>query len=283
MKQVSCTKAVKFGFSAFFKKPLFFIGIYLITVLIMIVSFIFTLALSCPFFKPFVKSVSTFSAIWNISRGGIFAYIRSHFLISVGVIIGIIILYVINKMVYDYLILGLTKIAIDFFDKGQSSIKRLFPTPSEYFRYFIASSAYGFIMWFGALIAAVISFIVTRFITIPASPYVSFYKMGIMCIVFVLFFMPFGYLLIKYWFYSYFIVDQGIGPIESLKKSYDLKGGFTKVICMMLIFFAIGVFIGIIFYYMLPIYWSVLLKVVVNIFIVFASLIGGAFLYKALI
>jgi len=283
MKQVSCLQALKFAFSAFIKKPFLFLGTYLIALGIMIISVVITLAISYQCFKPFLNTVSSFWGIWSIPSGGILAYIKSNVWISFGVIVGIVILYLVNKMVYDYLILGLTKISIDFYDKGQSSIKHLFSTLPEYVRYFVASSAYGFIIWFGVLISGVISFIGTRFITVPEGYTIFYYKIGMMGIIFSICFLPFLYLLIKYWFFAYFIVDQNIGPIESLKKSYDLKHGFASVICLMLIVFMVGVVIGVIFYYTLPLHSSLLLKFMLNICMVFVSLIAGVFLYKKLI
>ncbi|OGZ35498.1 MAG: hypothetical protein A3A94_02665 [Candidatus Portnoybacteria bacterium RIFCSPLOWO2_01_FULL_43_11] len=87
--------------------------------------------------------------------------------------------------------IGLIKIALKFCGNEKGEFSDLFSSYPLFFKYLFGSILYGLIV-FGGLILLIIPGIIWS---------------------------------IKYQFYLYFIVDKGLGPIESLKKSGEITKG----------------------------------------------------------
>lgn len=103
--------------------------------------------------------------------------------------------------------LGYTRIALEINDTGTSKVDTLFSCVRIGFKYFCA-----FILYILAV------------------------ALGLLLLVF-----PGIYLIIRLCFFKQIMVDQNAGPIESLKKSWDLTSGQTgNIFILLLIVWAIG-------------------------------------------
>ena len=294
MNKASPLEAVGFGFRLFFKNFFFFLGVFFVGLFTWLASFIASLIITIPFLFPLFKMSSKFfSTVGSFLEGSsskIFAakiqdliqYIFSAGpWVAISLILGFILILIINKMVYDYLMFGLINISVEVYDMGSSSIRSLFSRPSKFFRYFFSTILYNVITWFGAIFSMAIGGFLGYFAVFAVkSSHVPIYKIGIMFVVAIAIFLPFLYWLIKFWFYSYFIADKNKGAIEALKDSYNIRGGFWPVIFMWLLFFAIFAILGAVFDYIPYIGW--VLGLLLNFSGWFAGALAGAFLYRRL-
>jgi uncharacterized membrane protein len=105
-----------------------------------------------------------------------------------------ILLAIIYVIVYQVAELGLLSIALEFRDGKSHEIEDLFKNYRLFPNFFAATIIYGFLVAIG----------------------------------FVFFIVPGIYLALKYQFYSYLIVDRGLGPIEALRESARMTEGAKK-------------------------------------------------------
>ena len=175
-------------------------------------------------------------------------------------------------MVYDFLILGWTRIALEFKDKGFSSIRSLFSTSDSLFKYFLATVAFGFILIIPLELFGVF-YLVSM---IPALP-LAFSKF----IVFLGYIVSSILLLFvssKFWFYGYFIVGENADVVESLKKSYMLKGVFYNFVSLF-VMFGLATLVPLSIFYILPTVGLILLALYVAVSSM-AGYLAMAFLYR---
>ncbi|MGE0207246.1 MAG: hypothetical protein AB7R69_05355 [Candidatus Babeliales bacterium] len=90
-----------------------------------------------------------------------------------------------------YLLLGITRIALDLYDTNKSSVSRLFSCYNLIFSGVVGTFFYGAMIVFGLLF----------------------------------FIVPGIYLAVRYFFYFQFIVDKGVGPCTALRMSAELTEG----------------------------------------------------------
>ncbi len=111
-------------------------------------------------------------------------YFLAEMVVETALLPGVLI-YIIDIFITFVISLGLIKISILFFDTGKAEFADLFRQYPLVLKYLGSSILYGLIVFAGTILLIVPGII-------------------------------WG---IKFWFYDYFIVDQGAGPVEALKKS----------------------------------------------------------------
>ncbi len=160
-----------------------------------------------------------FLIVWGLLY--IVPYIIAMRMMEVNTFLGIV-FWVANFVLPIVIWLGFVKIALRFCDGEKGRFSDLFSQYRLFFKYLFASILFGLIVIGGMLL-----FIVPGII--------------------------WG---IKFWFFDYFIVDKGLGPIEALKRSsaitkgmkWDLLGfGFTLGVINLLgaLFLLVGLFVTI--------------------------------------
>lgn len=119
---------------------------------------------------------------------------------------------IVSLITYVYATITTVKISLKASVKAPVSLKDYFDALPRFFSLFIASLAYVVVIVIGLILLIV----------------------------------PGIYFSIKYMFYSYFIVDQKMGPFAALKASADLTRG--KILKFFFIFIGMGIFIGMLVY-----------------------------------
>ncbi len=179
------------------------------------------------------------------------------------ILIAIISFYLIYTFLSTTILLGLTKICLNFYDNIKSKISDVFSQYKLIFRYIFASILSGlavlisfligtFSIFFLIGLSAITSFnlITTRFHFLSTYGAVM---TGLFVIVSVIVSIYIG---IRLQFYEFFIVDKNEGVISSLKKSWQItKGNVLKLSFFLLlsaglnilgsIFFLVGLFVSI--------------------------------------
>jgi len=179
------------------------------------------------------------------------------------------------KMIYDFTNLGFTRIAIDFYDEGKSSIKMFFSRVPVFFKYLFASMIYNFILWVGLLSTFLLSIMIaSRTFAHPD------YKAMAIFVYFIFLSIPIFYFLIKFWLYSYFIADKNMGAIQSLRSSYQVSS-FLEVFLLGTLFFVFYLLLSL-FFSLFPVGVSKILGFVSNFILWFLGIFAGAFLYRRL-
>jgi uncharacterized membrane protein len=148
-----------------------------------------------------------------------------------------LILYIINIVVQIIISMGLVKISLKFCDNEKPKISDLFSSYPLFFKFLIGSIIYGLIV-IGGLILLIIPGIIWS---------------------------------IQFQFFSYFILDKGISPIEALKKSSKITKGTKWDL------FLFGILLGFI---------NILgaLAFLVGLFVTIpATMIATAFVYRKLL
>ncbi len=103
---------------------------------------------------------------------------------------------------YNFLaMIGLVKISLDFCDGKRPKISDLFTQYPLFFKYLIGMVLYGLIVFSGTLLLIIPGIIWS----------------------------------LKYWFFDYYIVDQGLGPVKSLKSSSAITKGIKMDLFLFLI------------------------------------------------
>jgi len=295
MFHVSPMEAVRFGFRTFFRKFFFFLGVAVVAFLTMIAGIVASLIVSIPFLFPLFKvGGKLFAVLGSLGSDGVdkqavvlkvkdfvATLFSSGMWVVVSLVLGFVIVALLIKMVYDYLLFGIIRISLELYDKGKSSIGTLFSPLGIFFDFFLGTFLYTFILLFGIILAlslgAFLAYLTGAPMVGASFPLV---KVMAVVIIFILIFLPFIYWLIKFWFYPYIIIAKNSGPVDALKKSYNLKGGFKAVLLTGLIFLAINVVLGIIFNFT-PIIGG-LLDFLLSFSLYFTIALSGAFLYRKL-
>lgn len=109
---------------------------------------------------------------------------------EVNVFLGVI-LHIADFALTIVISMGLVKITLRFCDQEKGRFSDLFSQYRLFFNYLLALILYMLIVWGG----------------------------------FVLLIIPGIIWGIKFWFFDYFVIDKGLGPIEALKRSYAITTG----------------------------------------------------------
>jgi len=288
MNNVSPVKAIGFGFSSFFKNFFFFLYVFFVGVVILSSGFLVSLIIGLPFLLPlFMMGGRLFSFFVSISgktdpqvialqlKSFVDVLISGGILSIVGLVFGIILVLILNKMTFDYVVFGLTRISIDIYDKGRSSIGKLFSPFAMFFKYFISTLLYNSILWVSIFFVFLLGFFLAALMGACVGPLGG----AIGACLGVLGVIPFIYWVIKFWFYSYLIADKNFGTIDAFKKSYNIKGGFKAVFLTNLLFFILFAFLGMVYY--IP-HIGGILNLVLSVMTWPIFILSGAFLYRHL-
>jgi len=306
MEHVSVISAFKFGFKTFFKNILFFIGASIVTIFAWIAGAILSLLLALPFFIPLwagfskIKEVITeiFGQLGALKTEmaqegasaatvaaenadkfrGVFAKISTAILnlfknfphIVIFGILGVIIFFFLLWLIQMVISLGWCKIALDFKDKGTSTISMIFAP-------------------FGrALKAAWIVILALFVITLPwmASAYFATLSETLGVLVGLCAFGFTIYFLLKIAYSFWFIVDKQIGATAAIKHSFNLVGGPSRIFLFTLLLLPVGLGAGLVVGLLLSTLRLAILMPLVSAFLQFAlatiSLLGVAYLYREL-
>ena len=167
------------------------------------------------------KAVSGVIEQLKDAKAVVFEMLRSPWMLILFVL-GIFIFTVLVRFLYDYLMLGWTKISVDFSRRDTSEVSSLFARPLLFLRYFIATVFFGFAVFLPASLMFIIS-------PLPKGFFLGLLLYTIVAI----------YLTLKFWFYPYFLVDKKACVLESFGSSFRLKGGALNLILLYLIIIAI--------------------------------------------
>ena len=142
------------------------------------------------------------------------------------------ILFIIGlKMAYDFIMIGWTKMSLDFYDKKSTSIRSLFVRPSTWIKYVLATVLFLIISSIPTVIYFWFYLLINYFVKIPHAITSIGYIIA----------MIFSWcLVLRLWFYPYYIVDEDAGIIDSLKRSYNMGLGFLNVVISLLVFLFIA-------------------------------------------
>jgi len=198
--------------------------------------------------------------------------VLAHKILFVYLFIGLFLFLLIARMTYDFIMIGWARFSLDFYDKGKSSLKYLLPRPSMLIKYMLAT-----LLFFGISCIPSAAFLwlylfISFFMPVSFPVAVIGYLIALVCS---------WYLMLRLWFYPYYLVDKQVGVLESLKQSYDLGIGFVSVAISLVGF---GLILGI------PLWISFSFPHVATFFILgiilaivwMASWVSYAFLYKKL-
>jgi len=203
---------------------------------------------------------------------GILNEVLAHKILFIYLLIGILLFLLLARMFYDFIMIGWARFSIDFYDKGKSSIKYLFPRPIVVVKYMLATLLFFGISFIPSLVFLWVYLFISAYTKISFSLAIIGYLFA---------FVLSWYLMLRFWFYPYYLVDKQVGIIESLKRSYDLGIGFLSVAISLAGF---GLILGI------PVLISISFPHVAT-FVIFgvilaivwvASWVSYAFLYKKL-
>ncbi len=138
--------------------------------------------------KFFIAVTLTAGVLYGLSNYLSDLLEKERTLSSAGVIL---ILYVTSFVICRIVDLGLIKIALKFTDNVRAEVKDLFSCARMFFRYIAGTLLYALIVFLGLIL-----------LVVP----------GIIW-------------MIKFQFYSYLIVDKGMGPVQALKESGRITQG----------------------------------------------------------
>jgi len=249
METVSVWKAFTFGIKAFVKKPLFFLGASVFSIL---------------FYGPgFLLNMAAFFMLHGSGKTlGIF---KKYFSSDVSVIWPIS-FYVCGFLLLSFVGIVWVKIGVDFVDKGESSFGSFFVKLSDFLKFY-AMKIFLFVPVFvGPLVMKIL--VGKSFFLIPAA------------IIAVLLYLMFG-------FAGYFIIDEKLGILESLRKSFRLKGGAFSLFKLSLLFYLFEICIKLfssVFYVIpyIPGLVFVTLSMIAQFALTFLHWVSTAYLYRKL-
>jgi len=314
MKNASVIEAVKFGFKSLFKKPLFFIGTYLVTIGVGFAGILLGILIAIPFVFPLIRMLARL----KIEFMGVFGQALSKAMMLnatlpeavtqgpgpmpqmgamqlkdfiVDMIRGTFGIFLRHPGVF--LMLGLavlivfcTIIAIQFYVyAGWARISLAF--------YDKGSSTIGtFFSGFSTLIKLIVAgFIYSFLVILPwklAAGLFIIYPNVILLLVWIplaIFFSMF--FLLKFFYFVFFIVDKNAGIFESLGNAFRLKGAPSRLILLWLLFFAASILfsltVGWLFALIkMPAIIGSLVSLIYNFVIMVVGVMSLGYLYKRL-
>ncbi|MFC1842854.1 hypothetical protein ACFLYU_04310 [Candidatus Dependentiae bacterium] len=230
---------------------------------------------------PIAKVVKSMSGITAIRQKvdaalyeikGILAEIMQSKFLFLFFIIGVIVFFVCVKMVYDFIMLGWARMSLGIYDRKSGSIRSLFSRPGIWIKYVIATLLFLLISIVPSLIYFWFYLLITYFVRIPQFiAYVGYAGA----------FIASWYLILRLWFYPYYLVDENIGSVASLQKSYNLGLGFLNVIISLFVF-AVILGIPLLFVVLFP---NVLTVTIFGVFLAIiwmSSWVSYAYMYRKL-
>lgn len=196
MKSFSVSEAIKFGWNTTKANFSFFVKIILIVGLVYLVS------------GAISESVKDSDRVTSTAFGAVSWIIQ--------MIVGI----------------GLTKIAIKFADGQKAEIADLYNHYPLFFKYLAGSILNGIIMFVGMIPLIIYIILIYRATTSPDMPLPPSAILPVLILIMIIPMLIFG---IRLQFYSYFIIDQELGPIEALKKSWSVtKDSYWNLVLLSL-------------------------------------------------
>jgi len=309
MKKVSVIEAIKFGFNSLIKKPLFFIGAYLMTLLIgtigVILAFLITMPFAYPLIRMFVRLRIEIMGIFGqalakammlgtttpetIQAGavpqmgagqlkgfildvirGILGFFWSHPGVFLLLGLTVLIIFCMYIGIGFYIYAGWARITLDFYDRGSSAISSLFSNFSTLIKLIVSGFIYGFLIVLPWKIGALLMLFFPNLILL------------FILIPTAIFFSSFFFL--RFFYFLYFIVEKNDGILECLGNAYRLKGAAFRLILLWFFYVLIAIPLFIIISF-IPQSWS-FLSLIFNIIYGFAAMVIGymalGFLYKKL-
>lgn len=247
--KICAFKAFAFGLKEFFKHPLFFIVNFIIGKIILICGVFLALLISFPFFinlielvqklffqgqefltqatfKRAIVVVKQFIAAFTDLKT-IFAEIVASKYLFLFFILGVFLFIICVKIFYDYMILGWTKLSLEYYAKKHKSIELFFNRPVIWLKYIIATSLSVVVFFLPSIIYLWVYLLVSYFT--PVSDKTMYIAYGFSVLVSIYFTM-------RLWFYPYFLLDQEASAVEALRMSYNLKYGFANLLILFVLF-----------------------------------------------
>jgi uncharacterized membrane protein len=212
-KKFSLVASFRFGFYTLIEHFAFYLGLMFSYLGIMLVGSILVLSIVFfPYSNRIIELVNILESA-GVQRTEMVINVARQLGPAFGIVIvlAFIVLYFLNR----YLVLGFTKIALNFYDKKSNQFKTLFSQYNLIVKDAVATFLYWLMCFFGVL-----------FFVVP----------GI-------------YLSITFGFYHLFIVDENVGIFESFKKSAALTYGakwqlFALTVLLSLLYYVISIIFG---------------------------------------
>lgn len=205
-KKFSIVETLKFGFHTVVENILFFLSFWLVFVCTFILGLILITILS---YFPFLNTIIAFLKESNSTIMGNLAVPKEYFQLDIknsgALLYGTLFFGLLVQLLYRFLSLGFTRIALDFYDHQTSSIKQLFSGTSLLLRGFITGILFNIMVSLGTC----------------------------------LFVIPGIILAIKFGLWEQVLVDQNTGIIESLKRSSQITQGAKWTIFGLLFIFVL--------------------------------------------
>jgi len=313
MERVSVIEAVTFGFNQLVKKPLFFIGTFLMSILMALVVTIIGLIAAIPFGIVFFQVAARF-------KDQLFELLKSHFsppvflkqflagMVKVQASEGAYAAFMAKVEVVKDIIIDFLRGVLKLYWQNPFSTLLLGLLVTVIFLALTSGQQFMYLGWarvslsvydkgrsslsdLFSKVATLLKGILAGFIYLAA----IFLPWKISLILFIIWpnlYFLFTLLIIslflsiyfalKFLFYAFFIVDQDAGVFESLKKSFQLKGAPTKLILLWLLYFAAYLCFGLITGLIFP---RVVISILSPIFSFITFVIGVlaiAFVYRRL-
>lgn len=155
--------------------------------------------------------------------------------------------------------LGFAKFTLSIHDKKTASIRELFPSIGQVFKYIIAGLIFCTLVFGASLIMAIIGFWLG----------LHFAIIGIGA---TLFFIPGIYLAIRLGLFNFAIIDRNAGVFESLSQSWELTKGHSLLLLSLIMINTLANWIGALIYIGFLITWPF---AVLNIACIYRKLAGG--------
>jgi len=242
MKKVSIGQSLSFSFSSFFGNILFFVKGFFVTLFIAVVGIAISILPLLPFALRIISNDYSVEVTLRTVPNGY------SFQVPLVIFVFFILLL---KLVYDYIILGWSRVAVDFYNKGTSTISRLFSKISVVFKYFFASLVFLAIILFISLVSFGFCWLVHSIVKLIGAIPSADHPFDIMFTIFLLSLLIGSaiYFAIRFVMYPYFIAYQNSGIFESLSKGYRISTGHVIRLAFVLLVLAIPNCLLIIFFY----------------------------------
>jgi len=293
-------ESVGYAFKMVKEKPFFPVIIGLISLIIGGLGVVFSAIFSGLFFIPAIKNIDAIRVIFSnfftkvsalkavktgmIAGNSEASYVQSGYesiielsksLISmmysfpevfILIIFGVLIFIFLLSFIISFIYIGWIKVSLDFCDKGKSSVRSFYNKFSVVFKV-IASFALKSILLLLPLLLAGFICKMMQFNTFS------------LLLLFLMFILE-SYLSLKFYFFKFFIVDQGSGIISSLKNSFFLRGVTLPLFLLFILYYFISFTSSFILSIISNRAIYLVLYFISNVYIAFIWFIAVSYLYK---
>ena len=181
-----------------------------------------------------------------------------------------LLLAVVSIIIYLTVELGLLRIALKFKDNNTAEFKDLFRGYPLLLKYLVATMIFALIFIFPFFLLSLAG----AFLLDQGTS-----KAIIFIIAFLIFLAAAVYLLLKYQFYGYLIVDRGLGPVEALRESGRLTEGVLKNLLIFWLEIGLGIAVALA---MVGIFFEILLGIVLRLISEDLAPLAGGLVYSAI-